>query len=151
MPNKEQFPHIPLLWVRDAPPKTVQRPIPSPTQTSENLSNRALHHRKMEGAIQRLLEDDRLVKNDRLQQALPSIDDHIALFLQIDGQKLKVDDLRKYDIEIIAELDDGFIIGCSPDLTLSALRKKIDKFLGGKQNDVAGLYNLNEGFGWRPE
>ena len=151
MPNKEQFPHIPLLWVRDAPPKTVPRPIPSPAQTTENLSNRALHHRKIEGAIQRLLEDDRLVKADRLQQSLPSIDDHIALFLQIDGQKLKVDDLRKYDIEIIAELDDGFIIGCSSDLTLSALRKKIDKFLGGKQNDVAGLYNINEGFGWRPE
>ncbi len=152
MPNGEQFPHIPLVLVRDAPPRK-QKPhdILKPWKTEENLKNRATHYGKIDSSVRRLLEEDRSLKEDRLDTGLPIIENQIALFLQIDEQRLKIDDLRKYDIEVIAELEDGLIIGCSSDVTLSSLRKKIEKFLGGSQNDVAGLYHLDEGFGWRPE
>ncbi|MHB1955606.1 MAG: hypothetical protein ACYCOU_17870 [Sulfobacillus sp.] len=152
MPNGEQFPHIPLVLVRDAPPrKPERRKIPKPLNTEENLQNRTAHYGKIDFSVRRLLEQDRSLKEDRLENGLPIIEDQIALFLQIDERTLKIDDLRKYDIEIIAELEEGFIIGCSSDVTLSTLQKKIEKFLGGKQNDVAGLYHLDGGFGWRPE
>lgn len=152
MPNGEQFPHIPLVLVRDAPPrKQDPRNIPKPLDTEVNLQNRAAHYGKIDFSVRRLLEQDRSLKEDRLENGLPIIEDQIALFLQIDERTLKIDDLRKYDIEIIAELEEGFIIGCSSDVTLSTLQKKIEKFLGGKQNDVAGLYHLDGGFGWRPE
>lgn len=152
MSNGERFPHIPLLLVRDAPPRK-QEPwnIPKPLNTEENLKNRAAHYGKIDSSVRRLLEEDRSLKADRLEKGLPVIENEIALFLRIDEQGLKIDDLRKYDIEIIAELEDGFIIGCSSDLSLSALRRKMARFLDGKQHDAAGLYHIDNGFGWRPE
>lgn len=82
MANGEQFPHIPLLLVRDAPPKKSPRIIPPLLGTAENLRNRALHHHKIDAAIQHLLEEDRVSKAERVKNGLPNVEDHIALFLQ---------------------------------------------------------------------
>ncbi|RCJ17084.1 hypothetical protein A6S26_31965 [Nostoc sp. ATCC 43529] len=68
----------------------------------------------------------------------------IALILKIDPSSFDVDRLQIYGIEVIADLEDGCILGISFDIELNELQKKIEKFinqeLGG--NKIAEIWEI---------
>ncbi|MBD1887529.1 S8 family peptidase [Microcoleus sp. FACHB-84] len=77
----------------------------------------------------------------------------IPIILQIDPTALQAEDLKTYGIEVIAELENGYIIGASvEDTDFTELQKKIEKFIkaergGGK---VKAIWDFIDG-SKRPE
>ncbi len=78
----------------------------------------------------------------------------IPVFLQIDTSEFNVESLQSsFGIEIIAEEENGFIIGASKD-NFKSLREKIEIFLkneAGKkfQNKASQLWSINDGTQWK--
>lgn len=89
----------------------------------------------------------------RKSQKPPLPEKAIPIILQIDPTAFDAEDLRNYGIEVIAELENGYIIGASADDSeFSELEKKIEKFIksergGGK---VAAIWDFIDG-SKRPE
>ncbi|MCE2893675.1 MAG: S8 family peptidase [Flammeovirgaceae bacterium] len=77
--------------------------------------------------------------------------DTVPLFLQIDPTAFDIESLKGFGVEIIAEEENGYIIGAaSKDFT--SLRKKIENFLtasGKSPNKAAQLWEINNGLQWR--
>ena len=67
--------------------------------------------------------------------------------MQIDPNTVDPDKLKGYGIELIAELEEGYIIGASVDLELSELQTKIEKFIAeeNKSGAVAGIWEIIDG------
>ncbi|MFO0795687.1 MAG: S8 family peptidase [Candidatus Brocadiaceae bacterium] len=91
----------------------------------------------------------------RINQNLPELPDSevIPVFLQIDTQDFDVESLKSFGIEIIAEGEEGFIIGASAD-NFKSLREKINKFIkqeGKYKNKASQLWQINDGTQWRIE
>jgi hypothetical protein len=77
----------------------------------------------------------------------PSLPSARRLILQIDPNSFKPESFKGLGIELIAELEDGYIIGASADLKLTKLQKKIEKFIKeeSKSGNIAGIWELIEG------
>jgi hypothetical protein len=70
--------------------------------------------------------------------------DAITLILQVDPETFDLDDLRTAGIEILSELENGFIIGASADADLTGFQRKIDLFLSAQRGGgvVAKVLNV---------
>lgn len=75
----------------------------------------------------------------------------IPLFLRIDPGSELIESLKTFGIEIIGELENGFIIGASADTFMSDLAAKIDMFANCGHDNVAALWEIVRGKSWRPE
>lgn len=154
MAQTNPFPHINLKLVKDAPPR---KPDPfsrtDNPRTANNKQQRIQHSQSLNYAVNNLQEKWKQTNKQRLEDNLPDIPEVLSIFLRIDptNSTLPLEDLRKFGIEVISELEDGFIIGASADITVSDLRAKIQKFANGKQNNVASLWEILQGTAWRPE
>ncbi|WP_253276365.1 S8 family peptidase [Synechococcus sp. PCC 6312] len=70
-----------------------------------------------------------------------------SFLLKVDPKSFDADSLKSFDIEVILELEDGYILGASADAELTKLQEKIEKFIaeehgGGK---VAEIWEILEG------
>jgi hypothetical protein len=77
----------------------------------------------------------------------------IPIILQIDPTAFDAEDLKTYGIEVIAELENGYIIGASADDSeFSELQKKIEKFIKAERggSKVAAIWDFIDG-SKRPE
>ncbi|MFX8844731.1 hypothetical protein ABTM93_20045, partial [Acinetobacter baumannii] len=73
------------------------------------------------------------------------------VFLQIDAKDLDVESLKGFGVEIIAEEEDGFIIGAS-SIDFISLKDKINQFLkekGKSKNQASKLWSIIEGNQWK--
>lgn len=122
--------------------------------TLANISNRQAHGTRLATNLDQLSSNwtDALAR--RQESDLPILDDsNIApIFLQVDPNVFDVEALKGLGLEVIAEEDDGFIIGAGTH-DFTSLRLKIDSFLNQdgsrSQNQAAQLWQINEGFQWR--
>jgi hypothetical protein len=122
-------------------------------KTLGNLDNRSNHGQTLTTNVNTLT--DYWINNvkSRAEQNLPELPDPevIPVFLQIDTGEFDVESLLSFGIEIIAEEEDGYIIGASSDNFIS-LKSKIDKFINQEgifKNKAAQLWQINEGTQWR--
>ncbi|MBW4674861.1 MAG: hypothetical protein KME52_12765 [Desmonostoc geniculatum HA4340-LM1] len=62
----------------------------------------------------------------------------------IDPETFDLDDLRTSEIEIISELEDGYIIGASADTNFTTLQDKIEKFFNEQKGGgvIAKILNI---------
>ncbi|OGI73957.1 hypothetical protein A3D42_00635 [Candidatus Nomurabacteria bacterium RIFCSPHIGHO2_02_FULL_41_18] len=77
----------------------------------------------------------------------------MPVFLQIDANKFDIESLKSFGIEVIAEEENGFIIGASGD-DFRSLREKIKKFIaqeGKYKNKASQFWEINDGIQWRVE
>lgn len=81
---------------------------------------------------------------------LPKMPSAVPVLLRIDPESVDPDELRLENIEVIAELEDGFIIGASAD-ALQTFSQSIEKFVAGGANRIAGIWELIEDNRWRPD
>jgi hypothetical protein len=136
------FPHVELKFSTQGkaspPPGGGRKKTP---QTQANLGDRWGHGNNLKGAVSGITSDWQGVLSERKKEQKPELPDAVPLILQIDPTAFDADELRKYGIEVIAELEDGYILGASADSQFTNLRDKIEKFIkaesgGGKVPEI---------------
>src|SRR5579859_3664298 len=150
-----EFPHLPLPRKISATHKPkrlrIERVISDTTRN--NLSNRRQHGGGLLRNVNQLstLWEDQL--NERQEDGLPDLPDPdlIPIFLQVDSDLFDAEQLYSFGIEVIAEDEDGFIIGASSD-NFRSLKEKITKFIrqeGKFKDKAAQLWQIIIGNQWR--
>jgi Subtilase family len=152
--RSDRFPHIQLRLAKEGIAATPMGVWKQNAITSANASNRQGHGSKLKSSLESLIvywQDTRKTREEEEKPPLP--EKAIPIILQIDPTAFDAEDLRNYGIEVIAELENGYIIGASADDSeFSELEKKIEKFIksergGGK---VAAIWDFIDG-SKRPE
>lgn len=152
--RSDKFPHIQLRLAKEGSAATPPGGGKSNPITSANASNRQGHGSKLNSSLDSLIfywQDTQKTREEEEKPPLP--EKAIPIILQIDPTAFDAEDLRNYGIEVIAELENGYIIGASADDSeFSELEKKIEKFIkaergGGK---VAAIWDFIDG-SKRPE
>jgi hypothetical protein len=150
----EQFPHIQLRLAREdtaaPPPRRLRKQNP---RTTANADDRWGHGSRLKSSALSIVSDWKDTQAKREEEEKPPLPEAIPIILQIDPAAFDAEDLRKYGIEVIAELEDGYIIGASADdPEFGELQQKIEKFInderGGKK--VAEIWEIIDG-SRRPE
>ena len=150
-----EFPHLPLPRKISATHKpkrlSIERVISD--NTRNNLSNRRQHGRGLLRNVNQLSTfwEDQL--NERQGEGLPELPNPelIPIFLQVDSDLFDAEQLYSFGIEVIAEDEDGFIIGASSD-NFRSLKEKITKFIreeGKFKDKAAQLWQIIIGNQWR--
>ena len=142
--RSERFPHIQLRLTTERSAKPAQSGARKQNpQTAANLGNRQGHGTKLKSSLDSLIFDWQDTQETREEEGKPPLPEKAKpIILQIDPNAFDAEDLRKYGIEVIAELEDGYIIGASADdPEFSELQKKIEKFIneergGGKVSEI---------------
>ncbi|MDK3011617.1 S8 family peptidase [Bacillus cereus] len=145
-----EFLHIPLKLIKDAPPikpkgfSSKKDPI-----TIANEVNPKAHGEKLLtslGSIQKSWCDKKARRN---KDELPMMPEAIPLYLRVDPDALPIEDIRKFGIEVISELEDGFVLGASADVHFNQLSNKINKFINEKEKKAASVWDFFQGNDWR--
>ncbi|MFD2968707.1 S8 family peptidase [Sphingobacterium bambusae] len=145
-----KFPHLPLRDTfkgRFKFPQTPRKPNP---RTQANRENKPAHAAFLEGSSAAVKEMHYEDLDRRKQIGFPELSyDTIPVFLQVDPVGFDIESLKGFGIEVIAEEDDGFIIGASID-GFKSLRDKIKSFESeqGALN-TAMLWDIVLGDKWR--
>ncbi|MCP2729733.1 S8 family peptidase [Limnofasciculus baicalensis] len=153
--SSDQFPHIQLKLktqgIAASPPPASRKQNP---QTAKNLSDRWGHGRKLRSSIDSLVSYWQDIQEQREEEGKPPLPEKAKpIILQIDPNAFDADDLRKYGIEVISEVENGYIIGASAnDPEFSELQKKLDKFIQQERggNKIAEIWDILDG-SKRPE
>jgi Subtilase family len=124
---KNNFPHIQLKLVQEGTSVPNRGGANKNQRTENNINNRQGHGRKLKTSIESLIFDWENQLKQREEENLPKLPNAIPIILQIDPQIFDPDALKSFDIEIIAELEEGYIIGSAVDVT--KLQQKIAQFL----------------------
>jgi Subtilase family len=153
MPERsEHFQHIPLKLATEGRALLYGGGKPSQA-TLANRGDVGGHGRKLNSSISSLTENwenERLKREKEDKPELPA--DVISFILHVDPSLFDAENLKSFGLEIVAELEQGYIIGASTDIHFSDLRKKIEEFI--KSNNGTGripeIWEILEGT-QRPE
>jgi hypothetical protein len=137
------FPHVVLRFVREGAAYSVGQTRWDRRQqrSKNNLNNRAGHGQTLQNSASGVVSDWQQQLSQRKQANQPDLPKAVPFILQIDPNSFQPEQLRSFGIEVIAELEDGFILGASADLQLTDLQKKIAQFIknergGGKIPEI---------------
>ncbi len=150
--QSNQFPHIELKFAAEGVVRSTSFPREKSQTTQAKLGDRFGHGSTLKNSISGIISDWQQHLVDRQQQQQPDLPAAVPFILQIDPTAFEAENLRKFGIEVIAELENGYILGASADLQLTELQKKIENFIkaergGGKVSEIWDIIdNLN-----RPE
>jgi len=144
--RSEQFKHIPLRLTK----KDFARPGRPPRRSERSNANRGDavgHGGKLKSSVSLIISDWKDTLEKRQQEGMPDIPNVPSFLLQVDPKSFDADTLKSFGIEVILELEDGYILGASVDAELTKLQEKIEKFIaeehgGGK---VAEIWEILEG------
>ncbi len=127
MPGQHSFEHLPLLLRYQGRARLHGRSSTSP-QTLANKNARQAHSAALRAAGKSLTGNWQARKAQRQGQNLPVIPEGIPILLQVDPS-LDLDVLRdKYDFEIIAEQEEGYVIVASEDIQLGPFLQMVQGF-----------------------
>ena len=150
--GQNPFPHLRLPLVIKGPPVLPGGGSGANQRTKANLQNRASHSEFLRKNVEALSEAWSENIYNRAEEKLPELPQAIPLYLQIDPDAFDPEGLRIFGIEVIGELEDGWIIGASADINLGELRTKIEQFAneeGRSKNTAAKLWEIVQGKQWR--
>jgi len=144
--SSQSFPHIQLRLTA----KGIATPAPPPRGKNKisvaNLGNRQGHGNKLKNSVESIIFNWQENQEEQEQEGKQSIKSQ-RIILQIDPDSFNPDGLKAYGIELIADTEDGYIIGASADIEFSELQKKIEKFINEEYggNTVAQIWDIIEG------
>jgi hypothetical protein len=149
-----QFNHLTLKLAREgiSIPASTKFPRKKNPTTLANLGNRQQHGSTLQNSTQKSLSDWEDNQAKRKEEKKPELPESIPLILRVDPRAFDPDDLKQYGIEVIAELEDGYIIGASVDLELTDLQNKIRLFISSQRGGekVSEIWEILDGT-QRPE
>jgi len=144
--RSDRFSHIQLRLAKEgiaAPQGGGSKKAP---QTLANSGDRWGHGRRLNSSVSSITANWKDTEEKR-EEEQPELPKSRRIILKIDPNSFDPESLKSYGIELIAEIEDGYIIGASADLELSELQKKIGKFIreehGGAK--VAEIWELIDG------
>lgn len=127
MAGGHQFEHLPLLLRYRGRAKLRGGGRPDP-QTVANRNARAAHSASLGGAAGTLTANWRAQDAQRQQQILPVLPAGKPILVKVDPN-LDLDVLRdKFDFEIVAEQEEGFVLVASEDIDLAAFTQMVSEF-----------------------
>jgi len=142
-----QFSHLPLRLTNQGT-ATLSGGGGKPSAiTLANKGNAGGHGSKLNSSISSIISNWETEREKRKEEGKPELPDAISFILQVDPNLFDADALKSFGIEVVADLEEGYIIGASADIELSELRKKIQQFIdsergGGK---VPEIWEILEG------
>ena len=149
-----KFPHLNFSEKLKGSPRRIGRGNSNSERSNYNKKNRQEHFGDLGRSISSVRNDWQEEFLKRKDEGLPDLErDVVPVFLQLNPKIISDDfDLKTFNIEIISEEDDGYVIGASLD-NLNALAERIELFVneehgGGK---VADFWEITEGNQWKPE
>lgn len=152
-----EFPHLSLKQKLQGSYQFKGVPIDKVVQdqTLANLKDRNAHGNQLSGSALLVKEEHERYLQEREEAGLPDIysKEIFPVLLQIDPADFDVESLKGFGIEIIAEEEDGFIIGSNSD-NFMALNEKIAVFIAQEtvsKNQAAKLWQIIGGEKWRVE
>lgn len=127
MPGPHNFEHLPLLLRFEGRARLRGGGKPSP-QTVANRNARQAHSATLKGAAHALSGSWRQQQAQRQGLALPVIPNGIPILLKVDPG-LDLDVLReRFDFEIVAEQEEGYVIVASEDIDVAQFLAMLDGF-----------------------
>lgn len=127
--RSEWLPHLQLNLTTKGKAKSFGgRDSNKNSLTSTNLRNRQAHGSKIKNLVLSIITDWQNTYKKREEEDKPKLPDILPFILEIDPETFDLDDLRTSNIEIISELEGGYIIGASADADLTELQRKIELF-----------------------
>ncbi len=151
----EQFPHLKFIQKIIGKPRLFGGGAPN-ENTEANKQNRHGHSTVLSQKISKLKEGWIKSLHEREAEGLAPLElNVIPIYLQINPDLINSEfDLQSFEIEIISEEEDGFIIGASLD-SLQTLEEKIKGFVQQKHGTggIADLWQIIEGNReeWKPK
>ncbi|WP_233799590.1 S8 family peptidase [Paraburkholderia sp. HP33-1] len=130
MPGAHNFEHLPLLLRYQGRARLRGGGDPSPQTLANKGVQRQAHSVALDTAAQALSAnwEARKAQRQAAGQTLPDIPAGIPILLQIDTG-LDLDVLRaKFEFEIVAEQEEGYVIVASEDIQLAAFRAMVQGF-----------------------
>jgi hypothetical protein len=127
MPNGHQFEHLPLLLRYRGRAKLGGGGTRSP-QTVANRAACATHSASLRGSAGTLTANWRAQNTTRQAQNLPILPAGKPILVKVDPN-LDLDVLRdKFDFEIVAEQEEGYVLVASEDIDLAAFTLMVSNF-----------------------
>jgi len=138
--SSNSFPHTRLKFLKEGTAVSGRSPRPSP-RSAGNSSSRDGHGNSLKSSLSDITSSWQTNRETRKKEELPDLPNALSLVLQVDPQSFDADALKSFGIEVILELEDGYILGASVDTDLTQLQQKIDLFIaeghgGGKVGEI---------------
>ena len=147
--SSQGFPHIQLRLTTEGRAASPPGGGKKNQITLVNLNNPQGHGSKLKNSVESLIFSWQETQEERDKEGKPQLPENAQpIILQIDPIAFDSEDLRKYGIEVIAELENGYIIGASAnDPEFSELQKKIEKFIKAERgvNKVSEIWEILDG------
>ena len=154
MPDRSaQLPHLSLRLVKEgiasAPSGGGGRVSAT---TLANRGDAGGHGSRLRSSVDAITTNWKEEKKKRKEEGKPELPNAISFILEIDPDFFDADALKSFGIEVVADLEHGYIIGASADTELSELREKIEQFINSQRGGgkVPEIWEILEGT-QRPE
>jgi hypothetical protein len=150
-----ELPHLQLRNTYTGTHKPTKGMGPGKSQkTLNNEKNRGSHGQKLQTRLGNLegFWKDNLIQ--RKEDGFPDLPESeiIPILLQLDPD-FNIESLKGLGIEIVLEEENGFVVGATA-INFVSLKEKIDALIqerGRSKNQVAKLWEIEEGIQWRLE
>jgi hypothetical protein len=134
------FPHTRLKFLTEGTAVSGRRPTPS-KQSVSNSGSRDGHGRSLTSSVTSIVSSWQSNVETRKEQGLPDLPNALSLVLQVDPASFDADVLKSFGIEVVLEMEDGYILGASVNTDLTQLQQKIAQFIaeergGGKVGEI---------------
>lgn len=146
--RSQQFPHLPLRFVTEgvasSPPGGARKVSPN---TLANRGDVGGHSAKLKNAVSSITSDWHTAQKQREEEGKPDLPNAVSFILHVDPNSFEAEALKTFGIEIVAELEQGYIIGASADIELSQLRQQIERFINGERGGgkIPEIWEILEG------
>lgn len=153
MPDRsDKFPHLSLRLVKEGMAYAPSGGRGGSATTLANKGNAGGHSSKLKSSVDLITTNWKKEKEKRKKEGKPELPDAVSFILQVDPGLFDADALKSFGIEVVADLEQGYIIGASADTELSELRKKIEQFINSQRGGgkVPEIWEILEGT-QRPE
>jgi hypothetical protein len=150
-----QFPHLQFIQQVTGEPRINGRGSLSP-QSIENQADRPAHVQRLTAHVNQVKTAWVATLREREDEGLPELEQNvIPVFLRVDPKTVRNDfNLHHFEIEVISEEEDGYILGAAYD-DLQSLEEKIAGFAGIEHGTgkVAALWSITQGdrTQWKPQ
>jgi hypothetical protein len=138
--SSSSFPHTRLKLLKEGTAVSGKPPRPSP-RSAANSGSRDGHGGGLKSSLSDITSSWQTTRETRKEEELPDLPNSLSLVLQVDPKSFDADALKSFGIEVILELEDGYILGASVGTDLTLLQDKIAKFIanehgGGKVGEI---------------
>ncbi len=136
MPERPEFPHLPLLHRRSGRARLTGGG-PKDSRVAANERNRVGHSKRLRTDISRITQAWKQAQKERGGQGLPTVGGKVVIVLELPEDVGLSYISKAFGLELVAEFEDGYVLAGAPDLDLAMLEEAISRFETGKKGGAS--------------